>query len=283
MLSRRSFLKYASVASVLAGTGSFVDGFLVEPDWIERPVIDAPIRSLPKVFDGYRILHVTDIHMGEPGAAGRVEQLLRICDETVYDLLAFTGDFVSFKKSLAGLSEAISRIHRPPDGMVAVLGNHDHWTDQAALRKMLEKNGIEDLTNRGLPVVRGGAALWICGTGDLWEDKVIMNDAVRGAPPDAPRLLLSHNPDVAETLVFKEHRIDLQLSGHTHGGQVKIPFGPAPLVPSAFGQKYRAGLVQAPHTRVFISKGVGVISPPVRFNCHPEVPTIRLKSLEGEI
>jgi len=91
-----------------------------------------------------------------------------------------------------------------------------------------------------------------------------------------PRILLSHNPDVAETHVFKEHRIDLQLSGHTHGGQVKIPFGPAPLVPSAFGQKYRAGLVQAPHTRVFISKGVGVISPPVRFNCRPEVPTIRL-------
>src|SRR3989338_96171 len=277
-LSRRVFLKGTLAAAAVVGAGCAIDGVFGEPNWIECPEVPVAVPSLLKAFVGYRILHVTDIHMGTPGSEDRLHRLVEICNRTGCDLIAFTGDFVSFKKSIGGLSEALSQIKRPPNGMVAVLGNHDHWTDHNALQKTLERHGIEDLTNRGLPIERAGSALWICGTGDLWEDRVDVSTAVKDAPPDITRILLSHNPDVAETHVFPEHRISLQLSGHTHGGQVKIPFGPAPLVPSAYGQKYRAGLVKAPHTQVFVSKGVGVISHPVRFNCRPEVPILRLVS-----
>lgn len=279
-IGRRGFLRTVGAAALTAAATSSFDGFLIEPHLIKRPRLDIGIDALPKAFEGYRILHITDIHMGTPGAAGRMEDLPPICAETACDAIVFTGDFVSTRASIPALAEGLRRIRRPPDGFFAVLGNHDHWMDAGGVLKALDRSGVEVLTNRGRKIERGGDVLWICGTGDLWEDRVDVDQAIADAPDGCPRVLLSHNPDAAETEVLDRHRIDLQLSGHTHGGQVKIPFGPSPLVPSAYGQKYVAGLVKAPHTRVFVSKGVGLISPPVRFNCRPEAPVIRLIASE---
>ena len=111
--------------------------------------------------------------------------------------------------------------------------------------------------------------------GDLWEDRVSFNDALAGVPEDMPRIVLSHNPDVAETMPAG-FRVDLMCAGHTHGGQVWVPTLGTPIVPSRYGSKYAGGLVQGPHCRVLVSRGVGMAILPVRFRVRPELVVIDL-------
>ncbi len=117
-------------------------------------------------------------------------------------------------------------------------------------------------------------AICLCGVGDLWEDKQDLQAALGDAGDDDAALLLSHNPDYVEHI--KDGRVGLVLSGHTHGGQVVVPFYGAPVVPSAYGRKYAQGLVRTDVTQVFVSRGIGNIAPPIRFNCRPEIALLTL-------
>ncbi len=134
--------------------------------------------------------------------------------------------------------------------------------------------GLPELRNTGLWLERGPALLRLCGVGDLWTDRQDLDAALDDATDRDAVILLSHNPDFAETI--RDRRVGLVLSGHTHGGQFVLPGWGAPFVPSEFGQKYLYGLVQAPVCQVFITRGVGTISPPVRFLCRPEIVLITL-------
>ena len=137
-------------------------------------------------------------------------------------------------------------------------------------------------TTRGSawPIIPGSgstkarARLRICGVGDLWTDRQNLPAALGDATERDAVILLSHNPDFAETL--EDRRVGLILSGHTHGGQVVLPGFGAPIVPSRYGQKYLHGLVQGPRSQVFISRGVGTVTPPIRFFCRPEIVLITL-------
>jgi predicted MPP superfamily phosphohydrolase len=120
--------------------------------------------------------------------------------------------------------------------------------------------------------------LCLAGVGDLWEDKCLYDKALGGVPGGMPRILLSHNPDVAEESQFLQsgYRVDLMLSGHTHGGQISLPVIGAPVTNSAFGQKYAKGLVAGPVCPVFITRGLGMTVMPVRVGVRPEISVIEL-------
>src|SRR5208283_2665211 len=159
-------------------------------------------------------------------------------------------------------------------GRFAVLGNHDHWESGPESCQALDEAGITRTDNTGHWIEQEGARLRICGVGDLWTDRQDLRSALADATVDDAVILLSHNPDFAETL--RDRRVGLMLGGHTHGGQVVVPGFGAPIVPSRYGQKYLGGLVQGPSCQVFVTRGVGTVSPPVRSFCRPEIVLITL-------
>ena len=180
--------------------------------------------------------------------------------------------------ALAGLRSGV--------GVVGVLGNHDWREGGPLMRRELSAAGVRMVDNTRLFVTPGrtlaveaGAGLCLAGVGDLWTDRQDYDLALGGVPEDVPRLLLSHNPGVAEERAFLNagHRVDLMLSGHTHGGQVVLPLVGAPVTQSRYGQKYRAGLVQGPACPVFISRGLGMAMLPLRLGSVPEIAVIELR------
>ena len=164
---------------------------------------------------------------------------------------------------------------RAPHGVAAVLGNHDHWESAPLLREAFAAHGISEWCNAGRWIERGGERVWFCGADDLWEGQPDLPRALEGVGADDCAVLLAHNPDFAER--FRDRRVRLMLSGHTHGGQVRLPYFGAPIIPSIHGRKYEMGLVNGPVCPVYVTRGVGVIFPPVRFRCPPEVALLRLR------
>ncbi len=204
------------------------------------------------------------------------------------DVIVLTGDFVYGSAEYSWPCAQQLAPLRARYGVYAVLGNHDIWTDADVVAGSLSQAGITVLRNERRALDVRGARLWLLGiedtgyTGAFFDDFRAMWQEPRDAlaalleriAADEPRLLLVHNPDFTEML--PEGRIDLALCGHTHGGQVCLPLVGAPIVPSCFGQKYASGLVQGPSTLVYVSRGVGLISPALRFNCRPEVTRLTL-------
>jgi predicted MPP superfamily phosphohydrolase len=170
-------------------------------------------------------------------------------------------------------------------GVLGVLGNHDWWEDGPLLQREFARAGVPLIDNarkiltpdrRLVDEAREG--LCIAGVGDLYTDAQDYEGALGGLPGAMPALLLSHNPDVAEAadLLNGEYRVDLMLSGHTHGGQVYVPGLGTPIVPSRFGQKYASGLVEGPACRVYVSRGLGHTVLPMRVGVRPELAVIQL-------
>ena len=182
------------------------------------------------------------------------------------------------RRSVALLGSGIEVLTdlKTPMGRFAVLGNHDNRVDPCGTRAVLAEHGIRDLSNKGLWLERGGARLWLCGVEDHTTSREDYAAALGNIRTSDACIMLSHNPDSVEDI--RDPRVGLVLSGHTHGGQVVLPFVGAPVVPSSYGQKYLSGFVQGPVTRVYISRGVGTIAPPVRFRCPPEVTLITLSA-----
>ena len=197
-------------------------------------------------------------------------------------LFALGGDFIDTKgltknPKLAGVFEPLAA----PDGVFGVLGNHDWGIDGHEVAREIERTSpMRILMNEHVLLKRGGETIALAGLEDLWKRYPDTERALVGISPEMPRIMLSHNPDLAEyycgsSKLAESRRIDLQLSGHTHGGEVRIPlFGP-PHIPSKYGRKFEQGLVQGALQRVYVSRGI--CSPRgVRFGCPPEVTGITL-------
>lgn len=277
-LSRRHFLKRTFQAGLALAA---IDGFFIEPEWLKLHRIEVPIRDLPPSFDGYRIGLLSDIHYPFCIAPAFIRRAVAMMMAFEPDLVALPGDFMDEKalhhtaRSMAGLLDATSSA---PDGVVGTLGNHDHRVDADGVRRQLAlTTPVELVENRSLLIERRDGALAIGGVGDLYHGIVDPRKAFDGVDPNVPRIMLSHNPDVAEDM-DPAIRVDLQLSGHTHGGQVRIPFGPAPWIPSKYGQKFRAGLVQGKANLVYVTKGICSLRD-FRFDCRPEVTGVILRRM----
>lgn len=275
---REVLLGGAAAAAAAAGVWATA----VEPGMLRVRRYEITLANLPTGLDGFKIGHASDTHFGPYIGEAHIRRAFDLLNAEAPDLLVLTGDFVhrtpkAIPTGLGVLGHGKARL-----GSLAVLGNHDHWEGADACRQELEKQGIPLLENRRVFLtaerlhhepVPGAVA--ICGVGDLWEGVVDPREALAGVPEAMPRILLSHNPDVAELIL--DARFDLQLSGHTHGGQVSLPLLGTPLVPSAYGSKYAGGLVQGPRWPVLVSRGVGMAVTPVRLNVPPEVSLIVLR------
>ncbi len=282
--SRRAFLRRSVTAvgaTSIVGAGGY--SVLLEPGALHVRRYRIAIAGLPPSLAGLRLVHIADTHLGPYITLPYLEGVIERANTLRPDVVLLTGDYVHRSPATIPAGVGVMRGLRPRVATLAVLGNHDHWEGADRCREAFDRIGIPVLDNRRFfldPARRlspeaPASGLCLAGVDDLWEGEVRPDQALGGVPPAMPRLLLSHNPDVAETLTG-EHRVDLMLCGHTHGGQVVVPFYGPPIVPSRFGMKYAGGLNQGPHCRVMTTRGAGMAFIPVRFNCPPEIGLIEL-------
>lgn len=274
--SRRRFLLGALVG--VPGAAA-INAFGIEPRWLEFNVHEIPIEGLDPAFDGYRIGLMADLHYPKWASRELIHHACRLLTGFRPDLIAMPGDLIGQYRGnplcpdLSGLFSSLEA----PDGFVATLGNHDHhgMDVEDIRRRLAEETPIRLIDKTHFLVSRGDAQLAVGGVGDMWEDPSTADEALAGVPPDVPRILLSHNPDYAE-YGKDEARVDLILSGHTHGGQIRVPGYGALRVPSDFGRKFEQGLVQGKRYRVFVTRGVCTMLY-ARFLCRPEVNGLILR------
>ena len=274
-LTRREFLRWAGAAAA-AGVGvPAAYGGLVEAWAYEVTETVIRIRDLPERFEGFRIAQVSDVHHGRLVSLEEVRRVVQLANGTRADMVALTGDYTTdLPKFVEPCAEVLSEL-KAPEGVWAVLGNHDHRTDGPLTRQALRRRGIEVLTNENTELRRGPEVLQLAGVDDWGWGKADFARALRGVDTARPSLMLSHEPmalDVPET-----RGVSLILSGHTHGGQVTLPVVGAPAAWVWKHLKYLRGKYESEGTQLYVSRGTGVIGLPVRLGAPPEVAVIRLQ------
>lgn len=283
MLKRRlvaSFVKRQLLNGALSATAGIVNGMTdgcairwCKPD-ITQTMIGIPL--LRPNWDGARIALITDLHIGRRVPVEHLQRIVDITNDASPDIVALTGDFVSDIRSVdQRFIDALAAISAP-EGKFAVLGNHDYYLHKTPkLRAAIEAAGVVMLSNAGQMLLRDGQGLYIAGVDDPWGSGPDLAAAVAGAPQHVPRILLCHNPDFAEKMPSSPW-VDLMLAGHTHGGQIKLPILTRLALPNKY-KRYVAGLVAGPKCPVYVSRGLGVVGMPIRYNCPPEIAIITLR------
>lgn len=248
----------------------------VERYAVQTNVYRIRVPHLPPVFKGFRIVHLTDIHLGSLMSAEWIKRLVARANRIRRDLTVCTGDFVHARNTAQEVDTVWPIINtlRAPMGVYSVLGNHDHWADSDRSREYLRRSG-QDVNYKRVPIERDGSRFWLAGAGDLWEDYRCLDGVLGDLPATDCRIVLAHNPDTADT-AFRS-RMDLMIAGHTHGGQVCLPLVGAPVLPVQ-NKNYSSGFKRSLRgDGVFISRGIGWAVYPVRFNCYPEIAVLELE------
>lgn len=237
------------------------------------------LPRLPQPFHGFRIAQVSDPHHSRYTKIEDLDRLVALVNRRQPDLVVLTGDYVSHHGRYAVPCLEALRQLQAPFGVFGILGNHDYYEGVRHTREAFQQARIPLLVNRSVPIENHGARIWLAGVDDPGLGDPNLDAALDGVPRGETVILLCHNPDWAETI--PAGKVDLVLSGHTHGGLALFPvIGPL-RVPSKYGRKYLSGLLQAPHTPVFVSRGVGAAVVPFRYHCPPEVPIHRLEPATG--
>lgn len=289
-INRRQFLRYG----ILAGSGMVVGKgiFNTSRFQIENTNVNISIPGLPDNFKGIKIALLGDFHSSPIVSRGLLDRAAWLTMQAKPDIIFFVGDFVSevFKvyrgsfhklndKYLYRLSDALSAMNAPM-GIYGVLGNHDFWYGPEGVKSITsvlsEKNKVQWLRNRSTIITRAGQEIALVGVDDYWHDCCSINEAGKDLDKDITKILLSHNPDVNFAIDSYRIKIDLVLCGHTHGGQISLPFIGAPFTSSQAGQKYVSGLVRDGQRQTYVTRGVGHLMIPVRYNCPPDVTIITL-------
>jgi predicted MPP superfamily phosphohydrolase len=285
-ISRRSLIINSGRALAAAGMASASWSFFGESRWWEITRRQVPIKGLSPGLNGLRIVQLTDIHHCSWMSLAWVRQIVDAANALAPDVVALTGDYIYHGlEYVRPVASALAQL-KPRIGVVGVMGNHDWWENGELTQWTFAREGLPLIDNKRLfitpqrrLVTYAREGLCLAGVGDLWEDKCLYDKALGLIPGGMPRILLSHNPDVAEQPDFLTSglRVDLMLSGHTHGGQIRLPGIGAPVTNSAYGQKYAKGLVDGPVCPVFISRGLGMTVMPIRFGVRPEIAVIELR------
>ena len=287
-MDRRQFLRRLSSRVVLPGilAGGVAGGYaMYEAKRCGVLRMDIFLRNLPAAFDGTTVALVADTHHGpKMNPLDYIDRVVEMTNALRPDIVALGGDYVErHRPFMPGTSHrryvvpgvaALARL-RAPMGRFAVLGNHDYLVDPKLTRRALADHGLMDLSNTGVWLERGEARLRFCGVDDCEKGNPRLPPALGDMTARDAAVVLTHNPDYVQWI--SDPRVDLVLSGHTHGGQVVLPFVGALVTASQFGQKYVQGLRQGPHARVFVTRGVGTTGIPIRFACPPEVALLTLR------
>ena len=279
-LTRREFLKslgYALLSCATAAVGGYMYASRLEPKWLTIERVDIPLKGLKHVHDGLKIVQLSDIHLHPHTQIDLVEKAVQIVNDIAPDLIALTGDYVlEMAESIFDLAPLLSQMNAR-FGIFSILGNHDLWTNADIVLKGFEEAGLPVLVNQGLALDIEGESLFLAGLDDGWSGEPDLNAALEDCPADTPAIVLMHEPDFIGEIA-QDPRVSLQLSGHTHGGQVRLP-GIGTLALPTYGRKYDIGLHKVNQTMLYVNRGLGVIGPPVRFNCRPEITEITLVGL----
>lgn len=250
----------------------------IEPLRFEVRTANVPLSGLDAAFDGYRIAHLSDLHYDGAMTAAHMTRIAAITNALRPDMVAFTGDFVTARKGFDGAALAhFLRSLNAPDGVFAVLGNHDHVNHAHALRLALAEAGARELENSSFTIRRRQARLHITGVDSVYRQRARPDKALAATPDDgAPAIMLAHEPDIAD-IIAATGRFGLQLSGHAHGGQIALPFLMTLGLPE-HGRRYINGLYLVDDLYVYVSRGLGTTSMRLRFNSRPEIALITLRA-----
>jgi len=277
-VTRRTFLK----------TGAFAAGGLalyageIERHWFDLHQVEIRLENLPEAFRGFRIAHLADFHYGEYSEPTFIRSLVQRVNALRPDMIALTGDFISSGPMVKSISidfayhcaDLLGRLECPRK--FAAMGNHDVMVGRLDVTNALESRSIPVLHNSAVPIEKDGARLWLAGVADtlVGTDADLKATIPRGrVAGKEPLILMAHEPDYADRVIGSG--VDLMLSGHTHGGQVRIPFAPLLNLPP-LGRKYIEGHFSLNGLQLYVTRGIGTVGVPFRFRCPPELTLITL-------
>jgi len=276
-ISRRKFLLRGSGA--VAGAVVATSGYLALNNEAEQPVIERvpiPIKELAPALEGFTIAVLADFHLYPLTQLDLIDRSVAMANGLNPDLTVLLGDYVWREvEAVFDLAPALANLNAR-QGVFAIMGNHDLWTDNTIIKAALDEVGLPWLINEGLTLTAGRSPLYLAGLDDGWSGQPDLAAALDGRPVDAPVLLLLHEPDLADDYSL-DGRISLQLSGHSHGGQIRLP-GVGAIVTPYLSWKYDYGLYRVNDMALYVNRGIGVTNEPVRFNCPPEITEITLVS-----
>lgn len=280
-ISRRTFLKTSvCIFGTAAVTSSGIA--LYEPHQIELNHVEIRLPRLPEAFDGFRLAQLSDIHFGEFTHEQHLLKAVDLINAIRPDLFVATGDFttVPFSGSRPRAAESVWPCAKVLAGIqarygrFAVHGNHDVETNPHTVTEALQTHGTRVLRNRAIAVESGSARLWLAGLDDALDGRPDLSAALHHIPEGECTVLAVHEPDYAD--VAAKHNVDLQISGHSHGGQIRLPLVGATYLPP-LGRKYVMGQYRIGNMQLYTNRGLGVVTLPVRFLCPPEVTVLTLK------
>jgi predicted MPP superfamily phosphohydrolase len=280
VLTRRSFLRGST--AVAAGLALYSGEIARHEISIVTQTI--AIDNLPDAFHNFRIVQISDIHFDEFTEPYFVRRVVAQVNSLAPDLVLLTGDYISFTPmprdyvmgAMYRCAESLREIACPQ--RFAVMGNHDSFLGAPTIHPILAAVDIPLLVNEHVPIERAGQRLWLCGIHDPVTHVPNLDSAIPERP-DGPVLLMSHGPDYADDLLThpRGQLVDLMFSGHTHGGQVRLPFLPAFHLPAG-GKKYVEGLFRLGRLQLYVNRGIGAVGLPFRLNCPPEITLFTLQS-----
>lgn len=237
--------------------------------------VEVRLKRLPKKLDGFKIIQLSDIHHSPFTSIEHIERTVKVANRLRPDMFVLTGDYVSHEREYIAPVASVLGSLKAKHGIYACLGNHDHWTDADLVTHLFSGEGINMLVNEGVRFEAKGASFWLCGVDDHMVGKTDVPASLVGSFPDEMKLLLAHNP-----LIFREAAklgVDLTLSGHTHGGQIKLRDDEKRLWPS---RKLKAGLHARRNSQIYITRGIGTVVVPMRYQCPPEITMLELRCTE---
>jgi predicted MPP superfamily phosphohydrolase len=278
-ITRRKFIRVAATAGVAALA---VESTLLEPN---RPRIvrrEIALRRWPARLDGFTVALLSDFHYDPHFSVHPLRSAIGMVNGLRPDLIVLAGDFVSMPllgnaAAAASAAEPCAQLLRQmqaPHGLWAVMGNHDVYTDADRVTSVLRAAGIHVLSNQSLPIERDGARFWLGGVDDVLGKTADLDATLNHVPADEAAVLLAHEPDYADHVA--RYPVDLQLSGHSHGGQVRLPLLP-PLYLPDLARKYIWGLYKIGGLTLYTNRGLGTVGVPVRWNCPPEITLLTLR------
>ena len=277
--SSRGLWRRIASGTALLGAVLGVWAFALEPASLRVRETTLRLDRWPAELDGLRVAVLADLHTGSPWNGERnLRRVVRETNSAAPDLVLVAGDLV-IQGVVGGRfvsPEASARVLAGLDAPTfAVLGNHDWWLDGPRVIRALETSGVTVLEDTSAAVPVRGGTLWLAGVSDFWEAPHDIGRALSAVPPEAAPLAFTHNPDVFPDV---PERVALTIAGHTHGGQVAVPLGGRPVVPSRYGERYAVGHVREGGRDLFVSQGVGTSILPVRFRVPPEVSVLTLRA-----
>jgi predicted MPP superfamily phosphohydrolase len=290
-MNRRRFLQGGAALAATGALAVGADALLVEPRNVTVNRVEVPLSRLPEAFDGFTIAQLSDFHYDERFSAATIRKAVETANALQPNLTVLTGDFVTepvlAHRRHINLREAANAAEpcgallnklKAEFGVMSVIGNHDGNTDPVRVKEILRDQGLPVMYDESNAIERAGKRIWIAGLDDN-PDQTDLRPALKGIPGDELVIVLVHEPDVADFI--SKYPVDLQLSGHSHGGQVRLPLiGPAYL--PLLGRKYPRGLRRIGPLTLYTNVGIGTMGLPIRLNCPPEVTLLTLRAAKSD-